>query len=237
LANSERNMERNSFHVLGLFIIVIIVGCSSDLSKFLSLINKELIEQKLSFGEDFQITNLLYHFPKKVKDTTNLKFTSFPPSCPPTYECIAQYGEIYLITKLGEHKQKDVLEYVYQTYYLKDKNFLINQSDFKDEKSPIDDFNISYTDKYPIPYFEKLDFNLGTKNEVLTINGDTLNRDIHKVPLDLEVFVIDAKPGNFWKVDCNEDRPKSLKEWKHGFSKGYATSIEEDLIVYWTLVW
>jgi hypothetical protein len=129
------------------------------------------------------------------------------------------------------------LEYVYQTYYLKDKNFLINQSDFKDEKSPIDDFNISYTDKYPIPYFEKLDFNLGTKNEVLTINGDTLNRDIHKVPLDLEVFVIDAKPGNFWKVDCNEDRPKSLKEWKHGFSKGYATSIEEDLIVYWTLVW
>jgi len=51
------------------------------------------------------------------------------------------------------------------------------------------------------------------------------------------VFVLGAEAGDFWKESCNENRPESLLEWKHGYSKGIAISEEKDILIYWTIVW
>ncbi len=71
----------------------------------------------------------------------------------------------------------------------------------------------------------------------VTVDKDQYVVDTYYVPSDLQVHVVDARAGNFWKNDCNEYRPESLKEWKHGYSKGFATSKKENIIVYWTMIW
>ena len=40
-----------------------------------------------------------------------------------------------------------------------------------------------------------------------------------------------------FKNKCDEKRPKFLKEWRHGYSKGIAVSDKENLIVFWTMIW
>ena len=59
----------------------------------------------------------------------------------------------------------------------------------------------------------------------------------YTIPADLEVYVTNAKIGNFWKEDCNEKRPTTLDVWKNGFSKGFAISQENDMILFWAMVW
>ena len=59
----------------------------------------------------------------------------------------------------------------------------------------------------------------------------------YTIPSDLQVYVIEAEAGDFWKVNCNEQRQESLKEWKHGYSRGFATSEEGNILVFWAMIW
>ena len=98
--------------------------------------------------------------------------------------------------------------------------------------------NRFYPNKFPIPYFEKMDFKLGTKESKKTIVGGQAYIDkTYIIPKDLKVYVISAEPGNFWKVDCKENRPETLKDWKNGYSRGIAISEKEHLVVFWVMIW
>jgi hypothetical protein len=161
-----------------------------------------------------------------------------PPSCPPSYKCRAQYGELYLITIRDSVTEVGLRNnFLFKTYYQVDSNIIINQTELRRDMFPVEKCNKSFDKKYPIPYFESYDFNLGEKTFEKVIDGEKYVYDVYTIPGDLEVFVIEAKAGDFWKENCNENRPESLQVWKHGYSKGIAISEKKDLMVYWTMVW
>ena len=100
-----------------------------------------------------------------------------------------------------------------------------------------DKCNKWHADKFPIPYFESFDFKLGEIETSKVVNGELHFNYQHIIPSDLEVYVVKSEAGNFWKENCNEVRPESLREWKHGYSKGFAISEKENILMYWAIVW
>lgn len=225
--------------ILLLTIAISLTGCGDTIIRqYLAKVNSHLKEQKKTFGDDYLKSDLLSHFPDKVTDTTNFSMFSSPPSCPPSFKCSAQFGEIYLITTRDSVKEiwlKNNSQF--KTLYVADSNIIINQTELRKDMFPVEKCNKSFDNKYPIPYFESYDFNLGETKYEKEIDGENYWDYIHTIPRDLEVFVLGAEAGDFWKESCNENRPESLREWKHGYSKGIAISEEKDILIYWTILW
>jgi len=232
-------MNKKGNLILLLIIVISLTGCqNSMIRQHLAKVNSHLNELKKSFGADFLKPDLLSHFPEQVKDTTHFKMLASPPSCPPSYQHSAQFGKIYLICKrdsVAEIRLKD--NSLFKTNYLVDNDIIINLTELRRDMFPVEKCNKSFDNKYPIPYFESYDFNLGEEEFEKIIDGEKYWDYVHTIPNDLEVYVIKAEAGNFWKENCNENRPETLKEWKHGYSKGIALSEEKDIMVYWTMVW
>jgi hypothetical protein len=61
--------------------------------------------------------------------------------------------------------------------------------------------------------------------------------DVNNVPDDLEVFVIKAEHGYFWKKKFDLERPNTLGIWKNGYSCGIAISRKSNMIIYWMKAW
>ncbi len=203
--------------------------------------NGILDQVKSTFGVETNVSDLLSHFPKKIKNN-NIHLKSSPPFCPPpsTIKCRAQFGDVYLIVEKSDYKSeltklldKKVL---YKTAYSA-KNIIINLSELRHSLFPVKKCNKWYANKLPIPYFESYDFGLGQKEESRNIEGETFSNYTYTIPEDLEVYVIKAEPGDFWKISCNENRPKALKQWQHGYSKGVAISDKDNKVVFWVMIW
>ena len=220
-------------NVIKLIIIVgllFFVKCTSPISR----VDISYKKAKSSFGVEMKILGLTNHFPK-VLNTKEYYFEVLPPST----NCIKQYGYFYLVDEISEnHKKLDSVRYnnLYSTPYVSD-NIIINLSTLKRDVFSVKKCNKWYSKKLPIPYFESYNFGLGKKVIEEKVKGDILYNYIYTIPKDLEVYVIKAEAGDFWKESCNEKRPKSLKEWQHGYSKGIAVSEEENVIVFWTMLW
>lgn len=227
-------------NLISLLIITIsLSGCGDTIVRqYLANANSHLKELKKTFGDDYLKSDLLSHFPEKVTDTTNFYMFSSPPACPPSFKCSAQFGEIYLITKKDSVTENwSIKNSLFNTKYNADSNIIINQTELRKDMFPIEKCNKSFDDKYPIPYFESYDFKLGEKTFKKEVEGEIYVDYIHTIPGDLNVFVLEAASGDFWKESCNENRPESLHEWKHGYSKGIAISEENDILIYWTMIW
>lgn len=214
-------------------VFISISGCFHTAERDANIHMKELKE---NFEKDYSKKDLLNHFPEQIKITSSFMMFSAPPGCPPSYECSAQYGKVYLINDI-EKTNKLSEDYIFKTAYLDDNNIIINLSELRREKFPVEKCNKAYAEKYPIPYFESYDFGLGKKVTEENIDGEVYFDYNHTIPHDLEVYVIDAEPGDFWKESCNEKRPELLNEWNHGFSRGFALSKDKNIIVYWTMIW
>ena len=80
-----------------------------------------------------------------------------------------------------------------------------------------------YSDKLPIPNF--------WHNRYTTDSTDC------KLPPDSEIYVIDAKKGEFTEKKILSKRKDMPLEWKHGVSYGVAISESKSVIVYWTVMW
>lgn len=222
--------------IISLFL-VFISGC--NMNKYTHDVNEILDREKTTFGIETNKSNLLEHFPKKIKNN-NMFSGVYPPSCPPTYECSKQYGDIFLIVDKPDY-QEELSKFLegnlaYKTSYT-DSNIIINLSELKRKRFPIEKCNKWHANKLPIPCFEGYNFGLGEKEIKKEIKGETYVDHTYNIPFDLQVYVIRAEAGDFWIESCNEKRPKDLKEWQHGYSIGFAISDEENIIVYWTMVW
>lgn len=80
-----------------------------------------------------------------------------------------------------------------------------------------------FTGLYPIPNF--IDYENPTNT-----NGIWL-------PKGFELFVLEAKSGNYCKeFDLNENF-QMPKGWKNGFSRGIAISEKDKTIIYWGVLW
>jgi hypothetical protein len=225
-----------------IFLLIVISisfsNCSFNKEKlYLSNLNRHYNNGKDIFVKNYQKSNLLDFFPEQIIDTSS-RYSSFPPTCPPRFECMSQFGETFLCTSLdsfsGINMQDSLL---YATTYFCDSNLIINQFEFAKVKTVIDKCNIYFNGRYPIPCFENYNLGLGKTTEEQVINQETHYLNIYTVPSDLKVYVVEAEAGDFWEIPCNEERPESLKHWKHGYSKGHAISEDLNLIIYWAMIW
>ncbi len=183
--------------------------------------------------------HLLSHFPTKIK-SDKVTYHSAPPSCPPSFNCSAQFGDIYFIVNKPDYKEelKELLkgQISYKTAY-SDSNIILNLTELRQNIFPVEKCNKLYINKMPIPYFESYNFGLGEIDAKKEVNDQLYFDYSYSVPSDLEVYVIQAEAGDFWKESCNEKRPEALKEWQHGYSKGFAISDKANIIVYWVMIW
>ena len=217
--------------------LLLLIACDNS-NVYLSKMNNALKEQKAHYGKEFKKTNLLSHFPDDIL-SNGISLRISPPSCPPSYECRAQFGNVYLITKNEISNKFTEPESVFDVKYSEDSNIVINLSELRKDIFPVKKCNKWYQNKLPIPYFESCDFGLGQKVAKKYIDGDSVPyfEYTYTIPSDLYVYVVKAEPGDFWKESCNENRPIALKEWQHGYSKGFAVSEEQNIIVYWVMIW
>lgn len=232
----KKNRNINLLLIIGV-LLIFITGC--NMNNFNNNSKPTLEKEVLTFAIETNKPNLTDHFPKKIKNN-KIYFFSNPPSCPPTYECSKQYGEIFInVIKSDYLEELQKLlngKIAYKTAYI-DSNFIINLSQLKKDIFPVEKCNKLITNKLPIPYFESYNSGKGEKVVEKIVNGESYFDYKYTVPDDLQVFVIQAEAGDFWTVDCNEKRPESLKEWQHGYSKGFAISEKEDMLIYWTMIW
>ncbi len=225
---------------LYLVLIIFFMSCNNHENHLLKQANKLLTKQRSGFTKDYLKEGLLVHFPRKIKNN-KVSYFSYPASCPPTFECSSQFGERCFILDKSDYKleMKELLIdssqiYKYDNYEV---NIIIKMTELRGERFPVEKCNKWYEGKLPIPYFENYNFGLGDVQETVEIDGQVYCESIYTIPSDLQVYVIDAQPGDFWKVSCNEIRPESLREWKHGYSRGIALSDSENIIVYWAMIW
>lgn len=229
-------MGRNRVCVI-LALALLVLGCVTNKDDINSSQFYELLkQQKITFGKDYNVENLLSHFPETTQDSVQTFYVA-NSTCPPSFDCLAQFGEVYLVCKSKSDNDSVVENAIFKTKYSCDSNIVVNVSELRKDIFPNMKCNIGYDNKYPIPYFERYNFGIGKKELKKELDGDTIVEQMYTVPSDLFVYVIDAKAGNFWKENCNERRPDSLRDWKNGYSKGIAISRRESIIVYWTMIW
>lgn len=224
-------MVKNKSLLFGVLISLIMCSCTHTYDDGIST----LISCKKSFLKLYDRTDLFDQFPEydREKPIVGRLMQIIPTS---------RKGKMFQYesfdkdrTNVEKLKQFKVL---YHSNYNDSTNIIIDFAGFRDSLIQRSECNRFFENKYPLPDFGFINFNLGkTTNNV--VGGDNEIYDIGKYnyPEDLEVYVIDAKAGNFWKTKSDKKNPKSLKEWKYGYSRGYALSKSQARIIYWTIVW
>jgi hypothetical protein len=101
------------------------------------------------------------------------------------------------------------------------KNNYINIQINTDDKKLID--RTCYKGKYPIPNF--------FRNELTT------NETECHLPLDFIIYVINAKKGAYIDGKLLTNGEYMPKEWRNGVSYGIALSIQNEVVIYWTIIW
>ncbi len=218
----------------------VLVGCETFQRNY-QIIDTEILT---SFDKNIKIKGLLKHFPVHVSGKITGTISYLPADTPREYGCKSQNAEIIIIGNRADYLEdfkkaiNDTI--IYTTNYFSDNNFIIDIPELKRSLFPVEKCNKYYRDEMPIPYFENYDFGLGEKTVLKKqIKGEPRPRShtVYVVPEDLKVYVIAAQAGNFWKFDCNENRPETLGKWKHGYSKGIAISDKTNKVVFWVIVW
>lgn len=92
----------------------------------------------------------------------------------------------------------------------------------------------------PICDFQDADFLLGTKIDSLFNGSYYCKQEYEILPSDLEVYVIEARAGNYWKnrdMAELEARPVLPTKWKHGYSRGIGISRSCGRVCWWVMAW
>jgi len=224
-------MVKNKSLLFGVLIPLIMCSCVQTYDEGIST----LITCKKSFLKLYDRTDLFDHFPEYNRKKPIMGALEQLGS-----ECIN--GELFQYESFDKDrknierlKQFNVL---YYTNYNDSLNIIIEFSGFRDSLIQRQECNKYFEGKYALPDLGFINFNLGkTTNNVIGADNETYDIGKYNYPEDLEVYVIDAKAGNFWKTKSDKKNPESLKSWKYGYSRGYAISESQQRIIYWTIVW
>jgi hypothetical protein len=221
-----------------IILVLLTVTLSSCIDKILGHKYVATIENyQIGFEHCYSVKGLFDHFPKSISNKSyiyseaGIPINKFDPES--TYS-----GYTYLFLDMG----KDSLllypkTYIYKTSYT-NRNLIIDDSfSYYKYSDTLKLRNVDIRGAYPIPYFEDFDFSLGSKTIDLRSLGIHLMIEKYNVPEDLEVFVLKAGHGFFWKLKFEQKRPETLGEWKNGYSCGIAISKKRNMIVYWMKAW
>ena len=219
-------------------IALITIMFSSCIDKILGHKYVASIENaRISLKDSYTINDLFDHFPKSIsnKSVIHMGFT-IPDNI--NYPDDYHTGFFYLFLNMGEDSLSPYPKtFIYKTKYT-NRNFILDDSfSFYKYTDTLKLRNVILSGAYPIPYFEIFDFGLGSERFDLRPQGKLMVIDKYYVPDDLEVFVLKAGQGYFWKKKFDLDRPKTLGEWKNGYSCGIAISKKRNMIIYWMKAW
>lgn len=192
---------------------------------------------RIMLEKSYTKKGLLEHFPTSISNKSVLHTMFTIPDT--TYSSEDHYtGFVYLVLKMGEDSLSIYPKsYIYKTHY-KNKNFILDDSfNYYKYYDTLNIRNVKIPSTYPIPYFIDFEFGLGSERFDLRPLGIQMVIDKYFVPEDLEVFVIKAEHGYFWRKKFDLQRPETLGEWKNGYSCGIAISRKRSIIVYWMKVW
>lgn len=192
---------------------------------------------KINFENCYSVNGLFDHFPKSISNNSFIDMLARIPSNV-YYSDSYHTGFFYLTLRMGESSQTLYPKsYLYRTLY-SNRNFIIDDAfSYYKYTDTLKLRNVFIPDAFPIPYFEDFDFGLGSEEFDLRCKGIELVVDKYYVPNDLEVFVIKAKNGFFWKMKADWERPETLGVWKNGYSCGIALSQQRNMIIYWVKAW
>lgn len=227
-------MMRKNTIVIAIFVIMF-SGCVDKILGYRYVTKIE--NAQVDFMDSYTINGLFDHFPRSISNKSFIDMLATIPGniyYPDSYHT----GFFYLILNTG----KDSLSlypktYIYETKYT-NRNFIIDDGfSYYKYFDTLKLRNVALPQTYPIPYFEDLDFGLGSVRYNLDSLGIPLSIDKNNVPDDLHVYVLKAGHGYFWKKKFDLDRPETLGEWKYGYSCGIAISKKRSMIVYWMKVW
>ena len=201
--------------------------------QYVATIDNARIMLEKSYAKD----GLLEHFPTSISNKSFIDIMFTIPDT--TYSSDDYYtGYVYLVLKMGEDSLSLYPKsYIYKTQY-NSRNFILDDS-FKYYKyyDTLKLRNVDIAGAYPIPYFIDFDFGLGSERFDLRPLGMLMVIDKYYVPDDLEVFVLKAEHGYFWKKKFDLERPNTLGIWKNGYSCGIAISRKSNMIIYWMKAW
>lgn len=225
---------------LSIFILLAITFSACTNMVLDSNYRKLIKQSETEFEKWYGLNGLFNHFPESISNDSIINMLYTIPADMEKYKEHNNYiSENYLVLKIKD----DILNYypdsiLFKTNYSGD-NFIIDLGfRFYTQLDTLKIRNVARPDSYPIPYFEDFDFGFG--DEPLTYWDNQGNESVankYNIPDDLEVYVLKAKNGDFWKVKCDIFRPESLEVWKNGCSSGIAISKKRNIVVYWMMAW
>ena len=225
---------KKSIFLLAL-VTIILSSCIDRIlgHKYVATIDNARIMLEKSYAKE----GLLEHFPTTISDKSVLHIMFSIPDT--AYSPDVYYtGFVYLVLKMGEDSLSlNPKSYIYKTQY-NSRNFILDDS-FKYYKyyDTLKLRNVDIAGAYPIPYFIDFDLGLGSERADLDSFEFPISVDINKVPDDLEVYVLKAERGYFWRKKFDLERPETLGKWKNGYSCGIAISRKSKIIIYWMKAW
>jgi|GEM_PF-2632447 len=212
-------MKKNKI-VIFLFLLSCLTNCSAN------RMDSTITEYKGYFKKYCIQDDLFSHFPSKINDNDVYSGMFYPP------QADSHFGFVILIMRC---KDEDI-------EIIKKRAALVKDSVLSKKFYTLDvnkDFVPKKRFLYPIVNFEESDWFLGTTEKDIynSYLGRNIPISIYKYPKDLMVYLIDAKKGYFWTSKLNNNTFDFLKDWKNGYSKGYAVSEDSKLLAYWVIVW
>ncbi|UUW09674.1 hypothetical protein NLG42_02495 [Flavobacterium plurextorum] len=204
-------------------IVFCILSCNNKSVD--SLDNQKYIEAKSSFNR-----KLVDHFPKKVTSypfqTVNSKNISKSDVRFMLYEYEKDLKNVDSVVRSLE--KKSLAKYSSNDSCL----LIVNRFETLKTYENVEDVAITDSTKinqdcfknlYPLPNFIENEFTNG-KNEIYLENN-------------FDIYVLEAKKGNWFKEFKMMPNPQMPVNWKNGYSKGIAVNRGKKTLIYWSIVW
>lgn len=205
--------------IIFVFILAFIISCNSQ------SVSKIILEKYSLMKKEFNDKDV-DHFPNSITFPYNLienKNKSKNDICLLLYQYDAEEKDIdSVLTKNAIAKYDSDNECL----LIVNRFQTLENRDFDIEVEITDSTKINrncYKGLYPIPSF--IDYQYpNAENDI-------------KLDKDFKIYVLEAKPGNFYKKFNLSPNPQMPKEWENGFSKGIAISKSKKTIIYWSIIW
>ena len=198
---------------------VFLLACTRNNSQTIDYkqVNKEYKEYKSFFNK-----KLVKHFPEEIDSNIIEDLESL-------YET-SNYQSLVIVTRATIH----------------------NITNIKQKHNFIAQYKSSDTCLFVIKSLENLDHRntelvnkisktCNCKNKFPILNSEGLffkNKEIYcKLQDGFTYYVIDAKPGKYLDDKYLKETNYMPEKWKHGYTRGFAISEEEKVIIYWIAIW
>ncbi len=209
-----------------LLISVFLFGCTTQNSsqdQIFKDLNISYGNAKSFFGNIF-----VDHFPKKIGES-NITFSEgFSPDMG-NLELIvynkfennktSSLTKLYKNKAIAIYKSEDTCLLVVNRFATKDSYYKLSSTE--KEKKMIE--KECYNNLYPVPNFWHSPF--------------TTYETQCKLPKGYELYVLEAKSGKYFNAKYLSDGWFMPLKWKNGYSKGVAISKENNIIIYWLIIW